>query len=126
MENLLFVYGTLQRGFDNPYARMIAKQGHLLGRASMQGLLYDAGEYPCAVYTDQTTAIWGEVYHFDNPDAILPSLDKYEGDEYERKLVDIHFNENTITAWAYFYTADLTDLQPIPHGDYKKHITAGR
>ncbi len=119
---LLFVYGTLQKGFDNPFARMVTKQGRLLGRASMQGLLYDVGTYPCAVCTGHTSTVWGELYHFDNPDTILHALDEYEGDEYERQLINVHIDGDTCTAWAYLYTADTSLLKPIAPGDYRRHI----
>jgi gamma-glutamylcyclotransferase (GGCT)/AIG2-like uncharacterized protein YtfP len=67
-----------------------------VGVARVPGRLYDLGSYPGAVASDQPGEwIHGEVFSLD--DALLTSLDEYEGAEFERVMVP------TIGCWIYWY-----------------------
>jgi gamma-glutamylcyclotransferase (GGCT)/AIG2-like uncharacterized protein YtfP len=106
----LFVYGTLRRGCDNRYARLLAEQGRFVGVARIPGRLYDLGSYPGAVASDQPDQwIHGEVFSVDN--ALLTALDEYEGAEFERAMVP------AIGCWIYWYVGSAPG-RLIASGDW--------
>jgi gamma-glutamylcyclotransferase (GGCT)/AIG2-like uncharacterized protein YtfP len=108
----LFVYGTLRRGCDNQFARLLAEQGRFVGVARVPGRLYDLGSYPGAVASDQPDEwIHGEVFSLD--DALLTALDEYEGAEFERAMVP------AIDCWIYWYVGSDTG-RVIASGDWLK------
>ncbi len=107
----LFVYGTLRRGCDNKYARVLADRAQLVGIARVAGLLYDFGRYPGAVKGDHW--IHGEVHRLDDPE-LLTLLDEYEGPEYERAMVSVAGMEE---CWIYWYIGPETG-RLIESGDW--------
>src|SRR6202012_4732674 len=44
--DLLFVYGTLMRGYSHPMARLLSANAEFLGQASCRGRLYRVKHYP--------------------------------------------------------------------------------
>src|SRR3954451_6118317 len=44
--DLLFVYGTLMRGFDHPMAQLLSRSAEFIGEARCQGRLYLVKHYP--------------------------------------------------------------------------------
>jgi gamma-glutamylcyclotransferase (GGCT)/AIG2-like uncharacterized protein YtfP len=99
----LFVYGTLRRGSNNKFARMLAGQAQLVGSARLPGLLYDFGRYPGAVVSDQPDQwVHGEVYCFEDA-RLLASLDEYEGSEFERAMAPAQGENGVIDCWIYWY-----------------------
>jgi gamma-glutamylcyclotransferase (GGCT)/AIG2-like uncharacterized protein YtfP len=108
----LFVYGTLRRGSNNKFARLLAKQGHFVSEARVPGRLYDLGRYPGAVASDQPDQwIHGEVFSVDN--ALLTALDEYEGAEFERAMAP------TIGCWIYWYVGSAPG-RLIASGDWSQ------
>jgi len=81
--NILFVYGTLGSGFDNPYARLLRTRSEFLGPATITGSICKMGDYLG--------------YRPDNPEDTLRILDEYEGPDYERVLIDAGSGK----AWIY-------------------------
>jgi gamma-glutamylcyclotransferase (GGCT)/AIG2-like uncharacterized protein YtfP len=108
----LFVYGTLRRGSESQFARLLAEQGRFMGVARVPGRLYDLGSYPGAVASNQPDQwIHGEVFSVDS--ALLTALDEYEGMEFERAIVP------TLGCWIYWYVgSDPGRL--IPSGDWSQ------
>ena len=115
----LFVYGTLRRGSDNDYARLLAERGQCIGEARVPGRLYDFGRYPGARRTEQPDeSIRGEIFYLKEPGAILVALDDYEGSEYERTTVSAtHYQGHSIDCWIYWYVGDDTG-RLIASGDW--------
>jgi gamma-glutamylcyclotransferase (GGCT)/AIG2-like uncharacterized protein YtfP len=108
----LFVYGTLRRGCDNQYARLLAEQGRFVSVARVPGRIYDLGSYPGAAPSDQPDEwIHGEVFSLD--DALLTALDEYEGAEFKRAMVP------AIGCWIYWYVGSDTG-RAIASGDWLK------
>jgi gamma-glutamylcyclotransferase (GGCT)/AIG2-like uncharacterized protein YtfP len=106
----LFVYGTLRRGSENQFARLLAERGQCIGEARVPGRLYDLGSYPGAKPSDQPNEwIVGEVFHLDEPAAVLGALDEYEGPEFERAILD--------TFWIYWYVGSAPG-RLIASGDW--------
>jgi gamma-glutamylcyclotransferase (GGCT)/AIG2-like uncharacterized protein YtfP len=106
----LFVYGTLRRGSNNKFARLLAAHARFIGPARIAGRLYSFGSYPGATPSD-TPGEWvrGEIFRLDQPARILPALDAYEGRKYERTIALVHPASGIrINAWVYFHRGKPT------------------
>jgi len=103
----LFVYGTLRRGFPNKYAALLQANARFLGNAGMRGRLHQFNCYPGAVPSDQPDdMVSGELYQLEDP-AILPTLDEYEGPEFERILVKVLLDDGQVQeTWVYIFRGD--------------------
>lgn len=124
----LFVYGSLRRGFQSPAYNYISKYFQLVGDGRVKGKMYDMGNFPAAVPADDEAFIKGELYEIKNAEEFswaIEQLDAYEGlnpeegehQTYERKVVDVVYNDGIAKAWIYWYTGKI-DVQPIiPSGD---------
>jgi gamma-glutamylcyclotransferase (GGCT)/AIG2-like uncharacterized protein YtfP len=122
----LFVYGTLLSSAGHPMGARLEREGHLIGQACLQGLLYRLGPYPGLIETDLATArVHGEVFKLDDPPTALAWLDAYEGirdsnpkrNDYRRVERVVRLNKDReITAWVYLYQGDTTGLPLIADG----------
>jgi gamma-glutamylcyclotransferase (GGCT)/AIG2-like uncharacterized protein YtfP len=110
----LFVYGTLRKGSNNKFARLLAEQSDFVGPARVPGRLYDFGRYPGARPANQPDeSIAGEVYRLRAPAQLLATLDEYEGPDFERAIV----SAGAIECWIYWYVGpDAGRL--IPSGEW--------
>ena len=94
--NILFVYGTLGSGFDNPYARLLRARSEFLGPATITGSICKMGDY-LGYRPEPKGEVHGELYRLNNPEDTLRILDEYEGPDYERVLIDAGSGK----AWIY-------------------------
>jgi len=94
--NLLFVYGTLRRAFDNDYARLLRESADFEREAAIHGRLHALGPYT-AFAADGDEQVGGELYRLREPERTLEALDDYEGEEYERVAMDVEGSP----AWIY-------------------------
>jgi len=70
-KDFLFVYGTLRKG-----------AAHKMSRALLQAMLYDLGEYPAAVISENPAdVVVGELYALDpkHGHEALAAVDEHEG-----------------------------------------------
>ena len=117
-ENLVFVYGTLKRGFSNN--RYLAGSKFLgTARTKEKFALYSDG-LPFLIMTESISEIHGELYQVD--DLTLQILDDLEGhpDWYRREQVEICLddgNHSVMKAWVYF-TLGTGGGKLIPSGIY--------
>ena len=128
--DLLFVYGTLQSGTNNEFARFLFSNSEVVGRGYFHGELYRVSWYPGAIQTDDPSKkVYGQLLRMtSNPKKVLAELDDYEGisdryeppHEYQRKVVDIHLGEKTLKSWVYLYTFPVDDLEHIESGKFKE------
>nr|WP_295932647.1 gamma-glutamylcyclotransferase family protein [uncultured Dyadobacter sp.] len=129
MEKLynLFTYGTLMRGFDNPYADKLRLSSNYIGKGHFNGKLFRVEWFPGAHYEpDASTLVHGEIYQL-NSFEILEELDEYEDvleDEaaslYVRKVVPVRDgNGAVIPCWVYLYNKPVEDLPLIEDGYFK-------
>lgn len=100
----LFVYGTLRRGCNNKFARLLAERAEFVGHARVRGVLYDLSEYPGAQPSPESNEwIIGELFRFSDPE-LLKMLDDYEGPEFERKRTTAHAEDaDEVDCWIYWY-----------------------
>ena len=128
---LLFVYGTLRRGFPGPMARWLQRKGHFQGSGWCKGRMYDAGAYPVMVASGRAgDLVRGDVYLLERPQAMLARLDRYEGcsrsarppGEYQRERLRVTLDDGTmLDAWAYLYRYPTRALRLIAGGDYLRY-----
>jgi gamma-glutamylcyclotransferase (GGCT)/AIG2-like uncharacterized protein YtfP len=124
---MLFVYGTLRRGFALHHALQEsgAKQE---GKGRIHARLFDLGDYPGAVSAVKSTDfVEGELYHLPSPSKQLSILDGIEEFDpkhprtslFRRRLVSVRLENGRRTkAWAYFLNHRPRHARLIPHGNY--------
>src|SRR3954447_2704310 len=109
--DLLFVYGTLMRGFDHPMAQLLSRSAEFIGEARCAGKLYLVKHYPGMVLSaDPADLVFGEVLRMRDPERLIAKLDRYEGcgegatepTEYVRQVVTVTLGTGTaLQAWTY-------------------------
>jgi len=120
-EPLLFVYGTLMRGF--PLHALLEGRADSVGEGEAAGLLFDLGRYPAAL-RGGGGLIRGEIYRLTDP-SLLRALDSAEGSQYHRGEVGVRLaGGRQVTARIYWYVGPLRRAVPIPGGDYRAHAPA--
>jgi len=124
----LFVYGSLLSGFKSPAYEYITRYFSLVCTGTIKGKLYDMGEYPAAVPSDEDIFIKGELYCIkNNPEFsyAIGQLDDYEGVKtepgepqlYKRELTDVFHDDTTSKAWVYWYNGDVQGKPIVTSGD---------
>lgn len=129
----LFVYGTLRPDGSAPReARRALEAGsEPVGVARVRARLFVAGggRYPAAVPTGADRWIRGHLYRLEEPDRVLPALDRYEGCRpdgtglYRREVTEARLAEergerSPRRAWIYVYNRDTSGLVEIEDGDW--------
>ena len=99
-----------------------------VGPGEFRGRLYDLGNYPGVVASDDPAdRVHGEVYRLQDPAATLARLDQYEGcgetdlapTEYVRVTADVRLADGVaIHAHLYLYQRPVEGLRWIASGDY--------
>lgn len=129
----LFVYGTLRKDAGNDMYRVLARHARFVGSATFQGKLFDLGNYPGAVPSDDPQdVVCGEVYALEPSlrDGLLATLDEYEGcspggeppSEFRREYVTVTCNDGrSASSWIYLYNLAGVN-SPIPSGDYVRYL----
>ena len=124
---LLFVYGTLMRGFDHPMAQLLSRSAEFLGESHCQGRLYLIKHYPGLVLSeDPGDVVFGELYRLRQPAECLREFDMYEAcgegfaepTEYIRQMLAVTLNDKTVEAWTYLYNWPVTGLPRIASGRF--------
>lgn len=126
----LFVYGSLRKGFNSPVYELMSRYFELLASGRIKGRLYDLGEYPAALPTNDEAYIIGELYRIKNADELdwaMAQLDDYEGiydnedgggPLYRRDVVTVYRDGGQTThAWVYWYARSIEGKPFIPSGD---------
>ena len=129
----LFVYGSLRSGFRSPAYEYISRYFDLVGEGKVKGKLYDLGDYPAAMPTDENKFIIGELYKIRSENEFawaIGQLDDYEGvhvgfDEtqlYRRDITEIFIDNNVSKAWIYWYHGDVSGKPVIESGDVLQYM----
>ena len=135
ISDLLFVYGTLMRGFDHPMAQLLSRSADFIGEAQCQGRLYLVKHYPGLVLSDDPTdLVFGELYRLRQPVELLREFDMYEAcgegfaepTEYIRQMLSVRLAvrlavtlaDGAAEAWTYLYNWPVTGLPRIASGRF--------
>jgi gamma-glutamylcyclotransferase (GGCT)/AIG2-like uncharacterized protein YtfP len=128
ISDLLFVYGTLMRGFDHPMAKLLSGNADFIGEAQCAGRLYRIKHYPGLVLSDAPDEIvFGELYSLRQPVELLREFDMYEAcgegfaapTEYIRQmLVVTRADGSAEQAWTYVYNWSVVHLPRIASGRF--------
>ena len=126
--DLLFVYGTLMRGFDHPMAQLLLRSADFIGEARCQGRLYLIKHYPGLVLSGEPADIvFGELYRLRAPVECLREFDMYEAcgegfaepTEYIRQMLPVMLDDGAVSeAWTYIYNWPVTHLPRIASGRF--------
>ncbi|AEG49463.1 AIG2 family protein [Sphingobium chlorophenolicum L-1] len=124
-EPLLFVYGTLRPGCDDPMARWLCNAARHVGRAAARGNLYRVGSYPGFV-PGGPGEVTGDLFALADPESVLATLDDYEEcaahfpqpHEYRRERLIVRGEKGAVEAWTYIYDRDVAGLERIGRGDF--------
>src|SRR6185369_15258509 len=110
MQDYLFVYGTLMRGFDHPMAKLLSRSAEFLGEATCRGRLYLVKHYPGLVLSDDAgDIVFGELYRLRARDELLGEFDMYEAcgagfpepPEYIRRMLQMTHDDGAASeAWT--------------------------
>lgn len=131
--NQLFVYGSLRSGFHSPAYEYISRYFTLVGNGKVRGKLFDLGEYPAGVKSNENSFIVGELYRVTNEnetDWAIAQLDDYEGvfaepgeeSLYKRETVDVHLDNQITKAWIYWYSGDVRGKPLVESGDILEYM----
>jgi gamma-glutamylcyclotransferase (GGCT)/AIG2-like uncharacterized protein YtfP len=128
MQEHLFVYGTLMRGFDHPMAQLLSRSADFIGEAHCQGRLHLVKHYPGLVSSDDPAdVVFGELYRLRQPEALLREFDMYEAcgegfaepTEYVRRMLPVTRDDGTANeAWTYLYNWPVAHLPRIASGRF--------
>jgi gamma-glutamylcyclotransferase (GGCT)/AIG2-like uncharacterized protein YtfP len=126
--DLLFVYGTLMRGYSHPMARLLSANADFLGEVSCRGRLYMVKHYPGLVLSDDAAEIvHGELYRLRAPEDLLREFDMYEAcgegfpepTQYLRRMLSLTLADGSTTdAWTYIYNWPVDRLTLIESGRF--------
>jgi gamma-glutamylcyclotransferase (GGCT)/AIG2-like uncharacterized protein YtfP len=126
--DLLFVYGTLMRGFDHPMAQLLSRNADFVGEARCAGRLYLVKHYPGLVLSDAADEIvFGELYRLSRPAELLREFDMYEAcgegfaapTEYIRQMLPVMSGDGVaVEAWTYVYNWPVAHLPRIVSGRF--------
>ena len=112
----VFVYGTLRRGGSNHF-RMAGAE--FASPAMVKGRLYQIDWFPGLVLDETAGDVVGEIYQVS--DALLQSLDAFEGPEYRRVMVEVKCggdHRSPQTAWIWEWMEPVDETCRITGGDW--------
>lgn len=129
----LFVYGTLRSGLHHPAYEYISNKFILIGESKVKGKLYDMGDYPAAIPTQDEYYIVGELYQLKEDQDfswVIAQIDDYEGVNpepgetalYKREMTTVYTGDKTTGAWIYWYNNDTSGKPIIESGDVLQYI----
>jgi gamma-glutamylcyclotransferase (GGCT)/AIG2-like uncharacterized protein YtfP len=128
ISDLLFVYGTLKRGFDHPMAKLLSRSADFLSEAQCRGRLYLVKHYPGLVLSDDPNdGVFGELYRLRSAKQLLREFDMYEAcgegfaepTEYLRQMLPVTCDDGAVSeAWTYVYNWPVAGLPRIASGRF--------
>jgi gamma-glutamylcyclotransferase (GGCT)/AIG2-like uncharacterized protein YtfP len=122
----IFVYGTLMSG-QGRHSHLMEFLPEAQAAASATADLLDLGSYPGLI--PGAGSVRGELYGFEDVDAVLESLDRIEGycagepSLYQRVVLQVESGVGAQWAWTYVYARE--GGTPIPSGDWREHRAKG-
>ena len=111
---LLFVYGTLKQGSTVPAAQRLHEASSFVGPATVAGGLYMVAETYPGLVPDGSGVVHGELWRV--PCTVFAFLDDYEGEEYERRLIDVGDGHQ---AWTYVWLGAVAPEHRLEDGRFR-------
>jgi gamma-glutamylcyclotransferase (GGCT)/AIG2-like uncharacterized protein YtfP len=129
--NLLFVYGTLQKGRIKKVLPQVAPFMKKLANGFVKAVLFDMGDYPAAKPTKAVDKkVFGELIEIvADVENVLKALDEYEevkkddaaNSLYIRKKAEVTIDSGEkFKAWIYWYNQEVKSLKEIKSGVFRK------
>jgi len=127
-QQYFFVYGTLKRSVANPVGVMMRSHATYVAEGIIAGRMYDLGPYPGLILEDSGTAVYGEIYKINHPNALLCLLDAYEGcgpddrqpHEFARVEATVRDTDGIdYRAWVYVYQNQVDPSWLLPSGYFQ-------
>ena len=128
VRDLIFVYGTLMRGFDHPMSKLLSGSADFLGKATCAGRLYLVAHYPGLLRPQVADdVVHGELYRMHKPEELLAVLDDYEScgpgyappTLYLREMLDVTLGDGSVkSAWTYIYNKPVVETTRILSGKF--------
>jgi gamma-glutamylcyclotransferase (GGCT)/AIG2-like uncharacterized protein YtfP len=126
--DLIFVYGTLMRGFDHPMSKLLSRSADFLGEGRCPGRLYMIAHYPGLLRAAAPgDVVSGELYRMREPATLLVTLDDYEGigpgnaapAPYLRETLPVTLADSSVhEAWTYIYNRPVDEAKRIASGQF--------
>lgn len=124
----LFVYGMLLpaliRHRDLPRSvAAVVRRAEDRGAATVRGTLYDAGSFP-ALRLEGNGLIHGGLLRMPDDPTVWAVLDHFECTHqrlYERKVIDVHRQGETVPAHIYVYLPPVENLQNVSGGSWLRY-----
>ncbi len=130
MIDLLFVYGTLMRGYDHPMSRLLSSNAAFEGEARCRGRLHLIRHYPGLVLSDDRADIvhWRTLSPARARDRCCAEFDMYEAcgegfkepTEYLRQVLPASRRGDgvlRVEAWTYLYNWPVDKVAADRVGD---------
>ena len=120
----LFVYGTLRRGAE--MHGLLEGRVSYLGPARVAGRLMDLGAFPAlAIPVNPNDHVRGDLFGIEaaTREALLETLDRYEGNRFEREPAVVEGPTGATEAWLYRWLGDPQGFRTITSGDYLAALT---
>lgn len=126
MSELVFLYGSLMRGFEMHDALDLPRMTEFVGEARCRGRLYDLGDYP-GMTLEGTGRVQGELYRVQG-DGAIEMIDRHEGyypetregSTYVRRLEEMV--DRDLKAWVYVYNGSTNGHDVIESGSWREHL----
>jgi len=134
MTLLLFVYGTLSPDLAPVDLLPFVNRLKELGEASIQGTMYDMGQYPAVLQTHPDSGkVYGRIYRLGNSESealeLLAKFDEYEDFDPRNPAESLFIRREVraslldgkeIECWAYFYNRSPGTARKIENGIYSR------
>jgi gamma-glutamylcyclotransferase (GGCT)/AIG2-like uncharacterized protein YtfP len=100
--------------------KLMRSDAEFVGAGSFKGRLYDLGNFPGAVPSDESSdRVRGEIYALSDANRILRALDRYEGRAFRRERATVRTDDGRETrSWIYLYDGPISRGRLISSGDY--------
>ena len=113
----LFVYGTLRRGSEHAFARLLRETSEFVCPGRLRGSLYSIANYPGWV-EDSDDFVLGDIFQPRDAGSLMRELDEYEGPEYERVLRMVQTATGPRECWVYLYKEAVAGKSRLISGDW--------
>jgi gamma-glutamylcyclotransferase (GGCT)/AIG2-like uncharacterized protein YtfP len=126
-ETLIFVYGTLRRGAP---MHALLRGAPFVSDAQLRGRLWHFGAFPGVTDSrSRRDEVRGELFRLPGSEAeradLLDSLDRYEGDAFERAVREVVAADGTRhRAYVYLFAGSTRGARRIASGDYLEDARA--